>query len=482
MIEGLDQRLEAYAESDYYPFHMPGHKRISQGLMDAYKIDITEIDGFDNLHGASEILLEAQNRAAALYDSDKSYYLINGSTCGILAAISAATGKRKKIIMARNCHKAVYHAAYLMELTTVYLQPKLRALNNADNYTENVKEYALDIQGEITIDSIKEALQEHPDAAAVVITSPTYEGIISDVEGIAKLVHSYDIPLIVDEAHGAHFGFHHGFPQTAVRLGADLVIQSMHKVLPSLTQTALLHVNSKYVSVKKVEKFLGVYETSSPSYVLMAGMERCIRLLAEKSNVLFHAFYEKLVNFYARCEELKHIQLMPVSIDKDASKLVISVKNTTITGKEFYDILLNKYHLQMEMASEFYVLAMTSIMDTQEGFERLYQALAEIDKTLKFKSETEYGAYIKELYNEKQKAYEMFEAEDYEAKEVSFEEAIGKVSKDTIFLYPPGIPVLLPGEIIEEAFIKNIRKCKVLRLNLQGVADIINERINIVNF
>lgn len=463
----LDQKLEAYVKSDYYPFHMPGHKRNMDAWTNAYAIDITEIDGFDNLHAPEGILLEAQQRAADLYGSDKTYYLVNGSTCGILAAISAATGRRKKLLMARNAHKAVYHGAYLMELSTVYLQPETTAFG---------------IQGAIAPQKVKEALEKNPDVAAVMITSPTYEGIVSDVETIAKIVHSYNIPLIVDEAHGAHFGFHPAFPETAVRQGADIVIQSMHKVLPSLTQTALLHLNSKYVSSEKIEKFLGIYETSSPSYVFMAGMERCVRMLRTQGKALFSAFEEKLKDFYLKTEELSYIQVMPVNEKKDMSKLVISVKNTSMTGKELYDILLEKYHLQMEMVSGFYVLAMTSIMDTEEGFLRLYQALKEIDAGLLKKEETDICDFVRHFYCEKEKAMEVYEAEELPVKEVSFAEAIGRISANSIYLYPPGIPLLLPGEIIDEEFIKNIRKSAELQLNLQGIADIINERINIVNF
>ena len=369
--------------------------------------------------------------------------------------------------MARNVHKAVHHAAYLMELSTVYLQPEMTEFG---------------IQGSIDPMKVKKALEQNTDIAAVVITSPTYEGIVSDVETIAKIAHSYNIPLIVDEAHGAHFGFHPAFPETAVRLGADIVIQSMHKVLPSLTQTALLHLNSEYISVEKVKKFLGIYQTSSPSYVFMAGMERCVRMLRTQGKELFAEFDKRLEEFYQKAKSLSCIQVMPKDVGKDPSKLVISVKNTNMTGKELYDVLLEKYHLQMEMVSGYYVLAMTSIMDTKEGFLRLYQALKEIDAELFVEEKADITDFIQCFYEKKEKAMEVYEAEELTAIEVSFDEAIGKISAKSIYLYPPGIPVLLPGEIIDEACIKNIRKSLKLRLNLQGIADIINERINIVNF
>lgn len=474
MAEELDQKLEAYAKSDYYPFHMPGHKRKPLHMPNPYSIDITEIEGFDNLHHASGILKDAQMKAAELYDADFSYYLVNGSTCGLLTAISAVTKRGDKILMARNVHKAVYHAVYLKGLSTVYLYPAMTEFG---------------IQGAIQPEEVKEQLEKEPDIAAVIITSPTYEGIISDISAISEIVHAYKIPLIVDEAHGAHLGFHSDFPQTAVRLGADLVVQSMHKVLPSLTQTALLHVNSEFVSEKEIEKYLDIYETSSPSYVLMGGMEKCIRLLREEKEELFTGFTNRLKDFYRKTNTFQYIHIMRREdfsrtevYDIDPSKIVISVKNTSMDGQELYEELLNTYHLQMEMVSGFYVLAMTSIMDTKEGFDRLYHALAEIDGKICEKEESEHGEFIRNMYGPKEKKMEVFQAMDFPVKDVSFEEAVGQMSGDYVYLYPPGIPVLLPGELIEEDFIKNVRESIKLRLNLQGIADIINERINIVNF
>lgn len=471
----LDKKLEAYAKSDYYPFHMPGHKRVPLEFENPYTVDITEIDGFDNLHGAEGILQEAMDRVARLYDSKKSYYLINGSTCGILAGISAAVKPGETLLMARNVHKAVYHAAYLRGLVTEYLNPVMSEFG---------------IQGAIDPEEVRQKLEENSKIKAVVITSPTYEGIVSDVAKIAKIVHGYHIPLIVDEAHGAHFGFHPAFPETAVRLGADVVIQSMHKVLPAFTQTALLHLNSEYVTAESVEKFLHIYETSSPSYILMASMEKCVRLLEEKGEELFEQFAKRLGEFYGQTESLQHIQVMRKQdfsetelYDLDPSKLVISVKGCDMTGSRLYEILLDTYHLQMEMVSGYYVLGMTSIMDSAEGFSRLYEALKAIDDELEFADKNSaHTEFIRRFYTPRQKKLELYEAMELPVKEVSFEEAAGQVSGCFVSLYPPGIPVLLPGEIIDEECIKNIRESIKLQLNVQGIADIINERINVVIF
>ena len=470
----LDRRLKKYAESDYYPFHMPGHKRQMESLVNPYRIDITEIEGFDNLHDAKEILLDAQRRIAGLYGADNSYFLVNGSTCGILAAISAGVKRGGKILIARNCHKAVYHAAYLRGLPVRYLYP---IINEAG------------IQGMITPESVECALKEEPETEAVVITSPTYDGAVSDIEKIAKVVHSYGIPLIVDEAHGAHFGFHSYFPETAVRLGADLVIQSLHKTLSCLTQTAVLHANTSLVSKTNIQKFLAVYQTSSPSYVLMAGIESCIRMIEEQGEELFASYVERLSDFYRQTNLLQKIKMLnnekKGDVVWDFSKLLITGEELGLDGKKLYDLLLKDYHLQMEMCSGNYVLAMTSLMDTDEGFARLLQALIDIEKRAEGKeiqgrkeSEKQKN-FIEQVYQKNVKRFELADAWEREGIEIPLSESKGYAAGDFITLYPPGSPLLVPGEEITAEFIGNIRECFRLGLNVQGVSG--NLRIKVVN-
>ncbi len=471
----MDLLLEEYALSGTYPFHMPGHKRNALSMPNPYTIDITEIDGFDNLHAPEGVLKEAMERAAKLYGAKKSYYLVNGSTCGILAAVSASVPPYGKLLMSRNSHKSVYHAAYLRNLTTVYLTP-------------NISEFG--IYGSIQSEEVKRMLKKNPDTKAVLITSPTYEGIVSDILEISRIVHEYNIPLIVDEAHGAHFGFHGAFPKSAVCLGADVVVQSLHKVLPSLTQTALLHISSGLILPESIQKYLDIYETSSPSYVLMGGIEKCIRMLKEEGEKLFSSYDARLDTFYQKTEKLSHIHIMRKSdftsdeiYDLDKSKIVISVRETNISGKKLYQMLLEDFQLQMELYSNSYVLAMTSIMDSNEGFERLFWALKEMDDKLFYEKRYFYGdsKWLYQLYLPKEKKMELGEAMEQQVTAVPFDKAAGEISGSMVLVYPPGIPILLPGEVIDTEVIKNIRKCIQYQLNLQGIADIINETINIVN-
>ena len=290
----LEKRLYQHAQSDIYPFHMPGHKR-RLTMANPFDIDITEIEGFDNLHHASGILKEAQLQASKLYGSEYAYYLVNGSTCGILAAVSAAVSRGGKILVARNSHRAVYNAIYLRQLRPEYVYPQ---------FTNS------GIQGQVTASQIEKILEQDEEIEAVLVTSPTYDGVVSDIKKIADTVHSHKIPLIVDEAHGAHFGFHPSFPENATKLGADLVIMSTHKTLPAFTQTALLHLCSERVSRTAIERYLSIYETSSPSYLLMAGINRCMCMIEKDGEFYFKEYDRNLKAFYQSVNGLKNLHVI----------------------------------------------------------------------------------------------------------------------------------------------------------------------------
>lgn len=441
-MEYLYEKLEAYGKSDYYGFHMPGHKRnsdVTQANL-PYGIDITEIEGFDNLHHAEEIIREAEVRAASMYHAEETHYLINGSTAGILSAVMGCTKKGGKILMARNCHKSVYHAVFLNELRPVYIYPEF--------------DETMELNMAVSPEKIERLLEEHKEVQAVVLTSPTYDGVLSDIERISEIVHQKKIPLIVDEAHGAHFGFHPYFPENANTKGADVVIHSLHKTLPALTQTALIHLNGTRIDRRKIRNYLHIFQTSSPSYVLMASMDECLRMVAEQGDVLFETYVKNLESKRVELKKLKHIRLMETE-EFDRSKLVLSVKDTILkkenrvfTGKMLYERLLLKYHLQMEMAAGSYVIAMTSIGDTKEGMDRLLSALFEIDEELEKNSEEEKRYYLPR----QEQVLTSFEVEGMRrmenVKSLSWKESAGFISMEYAYLYPPGIPLIVPGERI----------------------------------
>lgn len=463
----LDKKLKEMAQTDMYPFHMPGHKRIPLDEWNPYVTDITEIDGFDNLYHATGVLLESQQRAAKLYGSKECFYLINGSTCGILAALYATIETNGRILIGRNCHKSVYNGISLLKMDSHYVYPN---------------ETALGIQGQTDASEIEKLLKEKASTRfpvhAVLITSPTYDGVVSDVKSIAEVVHRYNIPLIVDAAHGAHLGFSKDFPENPIRLGADIVIESVHKTLPSFTQTSLLHVCSDRVDTEKIKKYLGIFETTSPSYVLMAGIERCIAYVEEHGQQAFAALKENLDCFYERAKGLKNIKVVQKQdfskeevYDFDPSKILIFSQNGNVTGKQLYNMLREKYHLQMEMANARYALAMSSIMDTREGFERLISALEDMDRDASLWA----GDEKKEALRPRTDFYlrtllPVYQAENSKRRtKVSPQEAIGEIAGDYLYLYPPGIPLAIPGEALTEELITYILECRKAGLTVEGM-------------
>lgn len=450
----LIDELIRLADSDEYPMHMPGHKRHGEGsfLENAYRIDITEIEGYDNLYEAEGILKTALDRAARVFGADRSWFLVNGSTVGILTAVSALTHYGDKILMARNCHKSVYHAVEIRGLKTTYLFP------------EKLTEW--DFTGTITPQSVKEALEKENDYAAIVITSPTYEGITADISAIAALAHEKNIPLIVDEAHGAHFSLHEEVPKSAICLGADVVIQSLHKTLPAFTQTGLLHLKSGLVNEKRIDKFLQIYQTSSPSYLLMSGIDECIDLMENQGKELFEAFLQRKEIFLSSCKRLSKIKIYTQEKNLDPCKLVISVKNTNMTGRELQKRLLNQYHIQVEMAAPTYVLCILTVADDQTGFDRLYHALSEIDRTLLTCSKAE-NIISYQVINR----CPICEMDDIQTEKINLKESVGKIAAEFVNIYPPGIPILVPGEEITASIIEVLTTDQKKGMHIQGITN-----------
>ena len=446
----LLEQLNEYCANDYVPMHMPGAKRNTAlfHMENPYGIDITEIDGFDNLHHADGVLAKAVLRAADLFGADETCFLVNGSSAGILSAVCGATQKKDTVIIARNSHCSVYNAIYLNELNPVYVYPGLY-----------IKEAG--ICGAVEPVQIEEALMAYPEAKAVVLTSPTYEGMVSDIRSIADIAHRYGAVLIVDEAHGAHLNFHPVFPQSAVKCGADAVIQSIHKTLPSFTQTALLHLNGPYIDRDRVKRYWNMYQTTSPSYILMAGIDRCMTILEKDGRTLFETYVSRLKKLRDRIRRLKHIQLIETD---DISKVVLAVPN----GKGLYDRLRTQYHVQLEMASLKYVIAMTSIGDTQEYYLRFAKALEEIDSSLN----GEWNARLSDLkftgYMPKP-VKSIYDALNAPSQPVALHQAAGRVSAVEICFYPPGIPLINPGEGITGELVRLIEEGLAGGLEVIGI-------------
>lgn len=515
----LLDKLVQYGETDFYPFHMPGHKRqsgkgFSQGFPNPFSIDITEIEGFDNLHEPEGILKESMEEAARIYGADRTYYLVNGSTCGILSAVCGTVAHGGKLLMGRNCHKSAYNGAVLNRLETRYIYPQV------------IGEFG--IQGGYLPEDVENMLKKEPDIQAVLLVSPTYEGIVSDIGRIAGIVHGYGVPLIVDEAHGAHltFGKDAGMPVSALDMGADVVIQSLHKTLPAFTQCAVLHVKRGYADLDRIDRYVHLFQSSSPSYVLMAGIENCIFWMDGYGRTELEAASRRLAGYRKRLEGMKRLRLLPGSVAGtagvfavDEMKVVVSCRDTGITGPQLMDCLRERYHLEMEMCGVDYITAIVTAADTEEGIGRLTEALLAIDGSLEENvgecgflfvaagedefppaavDECGFPSAVREktvdgsaVYVEKfgklsqtggkpVAAMTLADAMDSPYREVLWKESAGMVCGEFVYAYPPGIPIAAPGEVLTAETVELVLDYRRKGLPIQGMADETGEMVRTV--
>ena len=448
----LINKLKEYKEKNIYPFHMPGHKRQIEMSINPYDYDITEITGFDDLSDSEDILKRLEKRIASIYKCDNAYILLNGSTSGVLAAISALIRPNEQILMARNSHKSAYNAVFLRQAKITYVYPQID------------KKTGISIV--INPKDVEKILSENEKIKVVYITSPTYEGVISDIKSISDIVHRYGASLIVDCAHGAHLGITYEKNINPLGLGADIVIMSLHKTLPSPTQTAVVCVNGNKVDSSILKKYINIYNSTSPSYFLMCGMEKCVDII-ENNKKIFEDYYKNVSDFRMKCLSLKNIYLFKPECEYDEGKLVICTDRCNINGLELKDILLEHYGFELEMASKDYVIAMTSIMDTEEIFDRFYNVLQEIDKNLTCATESYKFNYI---FNTNKKM-ESYETDFVDKEECLINDSVGRVSTEYIYIYPPGIPWVVPGEVITKEIVENIDIYRHNGFMIKGIND-----------
>ena len=448
-------------------FHMPGHKgsalyrRFGYGafLERFMDCDITEIPGADNLFQTEGVLKETQERYAKLYDAERSYLLINGTSGGILASILASVPEGGKLVMARNCHKSVFNALTLGNIQPVYAYPEM------------IREHG--ILGEVTAEEIERTLLEHPDAAAVILPSPNYYGICSDIQAIARIVHRHGKILIVDQAHGAHLKWlskkENGGagPVCAEEAGADLVINSIHKTLASFTQSAVLNLNSDRVDRYVLEDKLQAVQSTSPSYLLMASLDISARLLEEHEAVLMKEWNENLRFFYEEAKTIPGIRLIEGMDNLDASKININTAGLGISAAELENKLMER-DIFSELTTGNILMLMTGIGNRRSDFERLLAALKEIGQEGPCPNTRAAGGNGGRM---PAKA-ELFPVPK-EKERIPLEEAEGRICASSIIPYPPGIPLICPGEKMTEediAYIRALREAgeKVIGVNEKG--------------
>ena len=400
------------------------------------------------------ILKDAQSYAAGVCQSDETYILTNGSSCGILSAIFSATKQGGEVIMARNSHKAVYYAAELRGLKTHYLYPEMLEEG---------------ILGSVTVEMVEEAFEAYPEAKTLVLTSPSFDGVVSDVRSIVRLAHSKGITVIVDEVHGGHFLKESGFPKSAVRAGADVVVQSIRKMLPAMKQTGLLHVHQDYQYKDQLKKYLAMFQSPNPSEVLIESIDHAMHWYVEEGRECFAKYLENIQKLRSVLKaQLKHLKVfLPEDVFAyDDSKTLISTRNTNISGEELKKCLEKNYGISSEVVSLNCVLILTGATDKEEIFRNILDGLLEIDVSL------ENPLVLNQLKNEMTRPKALLsigEAIEKQKKSVPLLESMGEVSAVYIYIYPMGIPLLTPGEKISEGCVRSIQYYLEEGWNIHGL-------------
>ena len=413
-----------------------------------FQCDYSEYDEFDNLSNPTGIIKTAQDEAAKIYNAKSTFFLINGSTSGIIAAMIAVLNKGDKVLIARNCHKAVYNGLVLTGTVPIWIMPE---------YNQE-----WDIYETIKLDMLEETLSRNKDIKAFIMTNPTYEGIMSDIYRISDICKKYGVILIVDEAHGALWNFYKAIGTPALLQGADIVIQSLHKTAGALNPSALLHIGiDSEVKPTKIQQALNLITTTSPSYPILLNIEACITFLSSEKGK--QKIYELLKNISRLIRALRSIPNLQVfSYNNDITKILVKITN--VTGFELSDILFHKYNIECELVNEESVLFLTGIGTEKNKLKKLEKALFEIaadnikiiieDKTKK--------PYI---LPEPRVRYTPASVWGKPSKEVELKYSLSRVSMELITDYPPGIPILLPGEVIRKEHIDYLadkKKIKVL--------------------
>lgn len=496
--------LIEYTDKQYTPLHMPGHKRNPLFLQpEAYQSDITEIPGFDSLYEESGPLLTLKERVQRLYHSENSFLLVNGSTGGLLTAIRSATKRGDTVLMARNCHCAVYHAIRMFGLHAEYIQPDYDIYGIAEGIRLEQIQQVLECNATSdspTAETPPTLTDKRP--SLVILTSPTYEGRISELKAIADYLHEQNIPLLVDEAHGAHLSLHPAFEGSAVAAGADLVVQSLHKTLPALTQTALLHVNGSLVSLDRIRANFKMLQTSSPSFLLLSSVDQCICTLEERAEELFSALQKNLTRFYEKTKSMKCLHVIaptkynmtqpstdtapqPVPSTCDPSRIVVTTP-ATLTGLQLAERLKKDFGIELEASAPRHIIAITGIADTEETFERFAKALLAIDAELALKQTSdlqtifpstdfqtvESTQHFTDNYFHypaiPEAVYDSYVVEDASTESLPYSACEGRISAEFLYLYPPGIPMLVPGERISAELLDCIEQLLKNNFSLYG--------------
>lgn len=451
--------LNKFVSNKPYSLHVPGHKNgalstLPHAIRQALRYDLTELTGLDDFHHSEEAIKQAEQLLSETYQTDKSFFLVNGSTVGNLASIYALCQRNDEVLVQRNAHKSIFHALELVGAKPIYLTP----VWNDDTKTP----------AHITTNTLREALSAYPNVKAVILTHPTYYGVISNqLQEQIELCHEKNIPVLIDEAHGAHFMASSHFPQSAIQLGADVVVQSAHKTLPAMTMASFLHVKSNLVDLNKINAYLRKLQSSSPSYLLLASLDDARNYVQNYSQSDVNYLLEKRSLWL---ESLRTIKLLEVMEVDDSLKICLRVKG--YSGYQFKHAL-EKYKVYVELADMYQVLLILPLLKRGQ-FYPFAELRKEIKKAVEYLIKNEKAQELPETttdfsiqpYSMSQFTFEQLQRMDKEW--IPYTRAIGKISAGSIIPYPPGIPLILPGEKITVPKLSQLEEFLTLGAAFQG--------------
>ena len=468
----LIEALKACTNRSHAPFYTPGHKR-GQGISpilrdllgkDVFRADLTELAELDNLFTPQSVILAAQELAAEAFGAEKTWFLVNGSTCGIAAAILATCRMGEKIILPRNIHSSVISGLILSGAIPIFINPEY------DEY--------LDIAYSITPEAVKAALIKHPDTKAVLIVYPTYNGVCGDLKAISHLTNQYNIPLIVDEAHGAHFHFHPQLPTSALTAGADLTVQSIHKTLGAMTQASMLHIQGNRIDIDRVNKALQLVQSTSPSFILLASLDAARHQMAIHGENLMSQTLELAKEATIKINQISGLSTplitskkSPGFMDLDQTRLTINVSKIGFIGFAAEEILDKKFHVTPEFSSWQNLTFIISLGNTKADIQNLIQGLDNLTHVTPLTSECQPCKNRNDTIISRDLSISPREAFFANSEVLPVAQTQDRICAEIICPYPPGIPVLMPGEIITKSALEYLQEIQNMGGFISGCAD-----------
>jgi arginine decarboxylase len=463
--------LVEHSKKNPVQFHIPGHKK-GHGMdpefrefigHNALSIDLINIAPLDDLHHPKGMIKKAQELAAEAFGADHTFFSVQGTSGAIMTMVMSVCGPGDKILVPRNAHKSIMSAIIFSGAMPIFIHPEIDPV--------------LGISHGITIPSVKKALEEHPDAKGLLVINPTYFGFAADLKSLVELAHSYDVPVLVDEAHGVHIHFHEDLPLSAMQAGADMAATSVHKLGGSLTQSSILNVKEGRVSVKRVQAIISMLTTTSTSYILLASLDTARKRLATEGRQLIDETIRLAEKVRKQVNEIEHLycpgkELLgtDAKFDYDPTKLIISVKDLGITGHDAELWLRENYNIEVELSDLYNILCLITLGDHEEDAALLVKALKHLAEEFTHKADK--GAHVNvQVPDIPVLALSPRDAFYSETEVVPVEEAAGRIIAEFVMVYPPGIPIFTPGEIITQENLDYVKQNFEAGLPVQGPED-----------